>query len=100
MSDLFYSNCLIQALKAKVRNPKRVKITYVSPFANEVFCPHLLWSDGVNDYDFGIEGYLNWYQRLWFKGHIRIRPLGFNERYKKTVEISKKGARNDEWKHL
>lgn len=45
ISKDFYSNCLLEALKAKLKNPK-VKITYISPFANEVFCPHFLWSDG------------------------------------------------------
>lgn len=85
MEKLFYSNCLIQAIKAKIKNPKEIKLTYVSPFVNEVFCPHILWSDGKNDYDFGIEMYLKWYERFWFKGYIRERPLGFNNKYKNHV---------------
>ena len=70
-------------LKAKLKNPKQVKITYVSPFDNEVFCPHFLWTDGKNDYDFGIERHLPLYKVLFFKGHIRKRNLGFNQKYKK-----------------
>ena len=78
---LFYSNCLIEAIKAKIKNPK-IKITYISPKINEVFSPHWLWSDGVNDYDFGIEKELKWFQVFWFKGYIRKRNLGFNQKYK------------------
>ena len=90
ISKDFYSNCLLEALKAKLKNPK-VKITYVSPFANEVFCPHFLWSDGKSDYDFGIERPLKLHERLWFKGHIRQRALGFNEKYKRAVIRAKAG---------
>ena len=90
ISKDFYSNCLFEALKAKLKNPK-VKITYVSPFVNEVFCPHFLWSDGKSDYDFGIERYLKLHERLWFKGHIRQRALGFNEKYKRAVIRAKAG---------
>ena len=94
ISEDFYSNCLVEALKAKLKNPK-IKITYVSPFANERFCPHFLWSDGVNDYDFGVERHLKWYEIVWFKGHIRQRNLGFNEKYKKAVMRAKAGERNE-----
>jgi hypothetical protein len=90
ISKDFYSNCLIEVLKAKLKNPK-IKITYVSPFANEVFCPHFLWSDGENDYDFGIERHLKWYEKLYFKGHIRQRELRFNEKYKQAVLRTKAG---------
>ena len=92
ISKDFYSNCLFEALKAKLKNPK-VKITYVSPFANEVFCPHFLWSDGKSDYDFGIERHLKLHERLWFKGHIRQRALGFNEKYKRAVIRAKAGEK-------
>jgi len=87
---LFYSNCLIETIKAKIKNPK-IKITYISPRINEAFCPHWLWSDGVNDYDFGIEKELKWYQVLWFKGHIRKRNLGFNKKYKSTRKDKNNG---------
>jgi hypothetical protein len=83
MEQLFYSNCLIQAIKAKIKNPKKVKITYISPFKNEIFCPHFMWSDGIDDYDFTSNTISKWYQEYWFKGYIRKRTLGFNEKYKK-----------------
>ena len=86
ISKDYYSNCMIEAVKAKIKDWKHVKITYVSPFKNKVFCPHFLWSDGENDYDFGIEGLgargiIDW---TIHKGHIRKRGLGFNQRYKET----------------
>lgn len=78
----FKSNCLIEAVRYKLKNWRDVKITYISPRINEVRTPHFLWSDGVNDYDFGTNAYLKWYQRFWFKGSIRTRELGFNIKYK------------------
>lgn len=52
ISDEFYSNCLIQALKAKIKNPCKVKIKCIPPHLNECFCPHLMWHDGEYTYDF------------------------------------------------
>lgn len=88
ISKDYYSNCLIEALKAKIKNWKKVKLTFVSPFDNEVFCPHVMWTDGEYDYDFGNEGkgnqgILNW---TLHKGHIRKRNLGFNDKYKKVCK--------------
>ena len=88
ISKDYYSNCLIEAVKAKLKNWKQIKITYVSPFYNEVFCPHILWSDGEYDYDFGNEGkgdqgVLNW---TLHEGHIRKRQLGYNQKYKDTCK--------------
>lgn len=87
ISKDFYSNCLIEAVKAKLKDWKHIKITYISPFDNKVFCPHFLWSDGKYDYDFGNAGgdknILNW---TLHKGHIRKRGLGFNQKYKETCK--------------
>ena len=55
----------------------------------ECYCPHFLWSDGKNDYDFGTERYLKWYERLWFKGEVRKRNLGWNNKWK-AYRIAKK----------
>lgn len=83
VSDYFYSNCLIEALKAKIKNPSNVVITYVP--RSEKGTPHFLWSDGVADFDFGVDERLEWWQILFFKGCIRKRNLGFNEKYKKLM---------------
>lgn len=76
----FYSNCLIEAINAKLENPD-VKITVVTKGNRGV--PHFLWSDGKYDYDFGTDKKLSRLQTLWFKGRIHKRALGFNEEYKR-----------------
>ena len=83
VSGYFYSNCLIEALKAKIRHPFKVKITFV-PKSEKGSC-HFMWSDGEADYDFGVERYIKWYEALWFKGCIRKYGLGFNEKYKEKM---------------
>lgn len=82
----FYSNCLFEVIKAKLKHPFKTKITIVRK--SEAGCPHFLWSDGQYDYDFGVERWLEGCERLWFEGYIRRRGLGFNERYKKRMEES------------
>lgn len=86
ISPDFYSNCLIEALKAKFNDPN-VEITVCMPWENECFCPHFLWSDGYHDYDFGFEDYIP-LVAAWtiHRGHIRSRKLGFNKRYKKVCK--------------
>lgn len=87
ISHDYYSNCMIEAIKFKLRNFKNVKITVVAPWYNEVFCPHFLWSDGEYDYDFGYEGKIIPLLSAWtiHKGHIRRRRLGWNEEWKSAV---------------
>ena len=80
---MFYSNCLIEALKAKLKNPRKIKITFV-PKSEKGSC-HFMWSDGEADYDFGVERDIKWHEVLWFKGCIRKYCLGFNERYKEQM---------------
>lgn len=82
--NMFYSNCFIEAMKAKIKNPKGIKLTHIPSKYNEIFWPHWMWSDGEYDYDFGIDRHLKWYEKLWFKGSIRKRKVGFNERWKKN----------------
>ena len=82
--EMFYSNCMIEALKRKIADPKNIKITVV--FKSEARCPHFLWSDGKNDYDFGVEKRLRWWEIFWFKGSIRKRNLGFNQKYKEKMK--------------
>lgn len=81
---MFYSNCLIEALKAKFKDFKNVKITYIR--AKGDIIPHFMWSDGINDYDFGFVKGDNinnkWWNEILFKGEIRKRNLGFNEKFK------------------
>ena len=79
----FWSNCLLEAAKAKIRHPVKVKVTMVP--RSEARCPHFLWSDGEYDYDFGVERRLVGAQILLFQGYIRRRGLGFNQKYKERM---------------
>ena len=64
-------------------------MTFVMPWHNEVFCPHIMWSDGEYDYDFGNEGKWDSFIQNWtlHKGHVRRREIGFNEKYKQTFKM-------------
>lgn len=79
----FWSNCLLEATKAKIQHPFKVKVTVVP--RSEARCPHFLWSDGKYDYDFGVERRLVGVQVLLFRGYIRRRSLGFNRKYKERM---------------
>lgn len=79
----FWSNCLLEAAKAKIQHPFKVKVTVVP--RSEARCPHFLWSDGKYDYDFGVERRLVGAQLLLFRGYIRRRGLGFNQKYKERM---------------
>lgn len=86
---------MIEALKAKIRNPK-VKLYLRKPaikighFQNL----HFMWSDGKADYDFSDlqelpndRCFLNY---ILFKGVIRRFELGFAEKYTKYRNGKKK----------
>lgn len=93
----FYSNCLFEAVKHKLKDWENVKITYIPAKYNVMYCPHFLWSDGKYDYDFGVERNLKWYEVIWFKGEIHCRNLGWNEKWKAyRIELQKR--RNHEQK--
>lgn len=91
----YYSNCMIEAIKAKIQN-HRIKIYFCKPRITEngnfqMF--HFMWSDGKADYDFsdlkdsGIPPYRN----LLFKGAVRKFELGFAEKYAKYRNGKRKG---------
>ena len=83
----FFSNCFLEAAKAKIKHPFRVRVTIVP--RSEANCPHFLWSDGEYDYDFGTDRMLKGMQILLFSGHIRRRKLGFNQKYKERMRKSR-----------
>lgn len=82
---MFYSNCLIEAIKSKMRHPFKVKIRYVPANLNEVFCPHIMWQDGEYTYDFYAEGYLKPLQRIWHKGYVRKSEFGYYDKVISTL---------------
>ena len=84
VSKEYRSNCMVEAIKAKIRNPK-VKIYFCKPIIKKGRFQnfHFIWSDGKADYDFSDleESELPLYKHLLFKGVIRKFDLGFAERY-------------------
>lgn len=85
VSEVFISNCLIQAVKARISN-KNVKIYFCKPRITEnghfqMF--HFMWDDGEHSYDFtNIEdGGKRWYRSLLFKGYVRKFNLEFARKY-------------------
>lgn len=98
VSKEYYSNCMFEALKAKIYNPK-VKIYFCKPRIAEngyfqMF--HFMWSDGIADYDFSdlTENGLPLYRNLIFKGVIRKFESGFAEKY--TKYRNRKGCKGNE----
>ena len=75
MKDEFYSNCFIEMVKAKLRNPA-VKVMYLPAFLNECYCPHWMWLDDDGEHDFYSKGRLPWWKWFWHKGRIRTVHRG------------------------
>ena len=84
--ELFHSNCLVEAIKAKIKNPS-IKLLFISAHRNEVFFPHVMWTDGIVEHDFGIEQYIPPLKRFWYKGYIRTHKIGT---YKRCLERKEK----------
>lgn len=82
ISKDFYSNCFIEAIRAKIKDPRHVKIFICWSKYNEAPCPHIMWSDGKADYDFGTSDYIPiFFAWTIHRGHIRKRRLGSAQRY-------------------
>ncbi len=84
----FKSNCLLEALKAKVQNMSQVKLYFCRSRITEngrFQWMHLMWSDGENDYDFSDKSDrdCSFWEYFWYSGAIRKFPLGFAEKYSK-----------------
>lgn len=85
ISDGYYSNCMIEAIRAKIHNP-RIKLYFCKPrmAGNGRFQMfHFMWSDGIADYDFSDlnDEEIPWYKSFIFKGHLRRFEKGFAKRY-------------------
>ena len=95
-----YSNCLIEALKAKIKDPKNVTIyTFPAKVNGHGIFPHFWWTIGDKGYDFKKES--NSKQVLLFKGKVRSYDKSFyidylTNLYRKAVEkdFEKKGLLN------
>ena len=67
-----YSNCLFEAIKAKLKDPMHINIHVIPPRLNNSVFPHFWWDDGFRGYDFKQDkkGSI-----LFFKGHVRDYSL-------------------------
>lgn len=77
--DEWYSNCLIEAIKAKIKWRKQVKIIFIPD------CPHFMWHDlvanNIKDFTAKKPYEEKWWNFFIFKGHIRVRPYAVYERW-------------------
>jgi len=69
-----YSNCLIEAIKAKLLNFRKIKI-YKRGSWLEIFqrkWPHFYWYHKPSNkyYHYSQEDTLSWLQQLWYKGSV------------------------------
>jgi hypothetical protein len=68
LSNYFYSNCLLEALKAKIKNPK---IKVIKRHMTWTRTPHFLWLWKGYTYDFGTNHSIPC--KLFFHGYLRRR---------------------------
>lgn len=85
-SEYYYSNCLIEALKAKIRHPLKIKLRYLPAHLNEVFCPHIMWQDEEYTYDFYASGHLSPLEIFWHQGRIRKSEYDYYDKCLKTLK--------------
>lgn len=78
ISKVFYSNCLFEALKAKIKDPKNVKILIVPKKLSKRDGRtrrgfHCFWKIGDLVYDFKCESNVKYFWQMFlFKGYIRV----------------------------
>ena len=80
----YYSNCLIEAIKARIRHGKEVKVIHVK---SKDGLNHWMWHDlrDGNIYDFQqLDTVKHYCNLLWYRGKIRIRPYAVYEKWLKT----------------
>lgn len=111
-----YSNCLFEAVKAKIKNWKQVEIHKIpARFEHHLF-PHFWWSIGEDAFDFKCDNPKTELQVLLFKGHIRKTKkyvyeisinksfskyvFGLEQKYGKVTEVESKKDLQQEIKNL
>ena len=97
ISSGYYPDCMIEALKAKLKDPVHIKIYFCKPRITEngnfqMF--HFMWSDSKADYGFSDlnDGEMPWYKDFIFKGVLRKFPPGFAEEYSRCRNKKQKGS--------
>ena len=77
----FYSNCFVEAIRAKMNDWKNVRIIVFLPsYAGSL---HFAWTDGKYDYWFYPEkATVGIFETLWHEGTIERRKAGTFDRLK------------------
>lgn len=86
ITETYSSNCLFEAIKAKIKNPSNVTIYFCKPRITEngnFQWLHFEWTDQNFSFDFSDNGEteLPWYRTFWYKGRIRQFNKDFAKRY-------------------
>lgn len=84
-----YSNCLFEAVRAKLKNPKNVHIHFHR--SNVGLIPHFWWEDENGDWEFVSKKLNRKYQVFLFDGYKReyIRNL-YHKSYKIRIMTKKR----------
>lgn len=70
---LYYSNCILEALKAKFEKMDR-KVYFLLGYVDNVPIPHMFWEEDGYYYNFYAPGDVHLYNVLWHKGCIQRFP--------------------------
>lgn len=90
VSKIHFSNCVVEALVQKLKNPK-LRLRVFPARYNAVPFPHIYWQDDNYDYDFTGIYWVPWYRRLWYRGFTRRRDHGYIEKLKYvTIALRKR----------
>lgn len=84
VSKNYMSNCLIEAIKAKIKHPLRVHLYFCKPqWGNHFQNLHVMWDDGEYSYDFSdvLDTQLFWWECFLYLGHIRRFKSGMAQKY-------------------
>ena len=76
ISKDFYSNCFIEAIKAKIMNWKKHRVLCIPKRINHESNCHYVWIDKETEkiYEFVSDKQLNFFETLFYKGHIQEIP--------------------------
>ena len=74
-NKFYYSNCLFEAIKYKLKHPIKYKIKYIPPKETNCWKPHWMWYDDSFIYDFYTDKYMGSKTILWWKGYIRKQEI-------------------------
>ncbi|MGN0729048.1 hypothetical protein [Treponema sp.] len=76
--QFFYSNCLFEAVRAKIKDWKNIKIMFIPKKYNDSGSFHFMWANVKTDesFDFKAEtNVTNPFKKVLFKGYIPRKSI-------------------------